>query len=58
MPFIILLFCPLIVSAIGGGFITDDNKGKRTLGFVLVAIAAIGVIIQIAVQIVNPVYYL
>ena len=58
MLYIILLFCPIVVAAIGGGYITDDDKGKRTLGFVLVGIATLGVILQIAWQIVDPTYYL
>jgi hypothetical protein len=58
MLYIVLLFLPIVVAAIGGGFITDDAPGKRNLGFALVAIATIGVIVQIAVQIANPTYYL
>jgi len=58
MFYVFLLFLPIVVSAIGGGYITDTNKTKRTVGFVLVAIATLGVIIQIVAQIINPTYYL
>jgi putative effector of murein hydrolase LrgA (UPF0299 family) len=55
---LVLLFVPLVVSVIGGALITDDSDGKRKAGFVIVVIATLGVIAQIAWQIVNPTYYL
>jgi uncharacterized membrane protein YoaK (UPF0700 family) len=58
MPYVILLFLPIVVGAIGGGFITDEEASKRTIGFVLVVIATVLVIAQIAWQIVDPTYYL
>ncbi len=58
MLYVFLLFLPLVVAAIGGGFITDDVPGKRNLGFALVALATLGVILQIAWQIADPIYYL
>ncbi|MDR2673254.1 MAG: hypothetical protein LBC35_08315 [Coriobacteriales bacterium] len=58
MLYVILMFLPIVVGAIGGGYITDETASKRTLGFVLVAIATAGVILQIAWQIVDPTYYL
>ncbi|MDR3315938.1 MAG: hypothetical protein LBS98_05635 [Coriobacteriales bacterium] len=58
MLYVILLFIPIVVAAIGGGYITDEVKSKRTLGFALVALATLGVILQIAWQIADPTYYL
>ncbi|MDR2196922.1 MAG: hypothetical protein LBO07_03040 [Coriobacteriales bacterium] len=55
---LILLFVPLVISVVGGALITDENAGKRTAGFVIVVIATLGVIAQIAWQIVDPTYYL
>jgi hypothetical protein len=48
----------MIIGAVGGGFITDDNTNKRIAGFVLVAIAALGVVLQILWQVVDAQYYL
>lgn len=58
MLYVILLFCPIVVGAIGGGYITDEEASKRNIGFALVALATLGVILQIAWQIVDPTYYL
>jgi hypothetical protein len=58
MLYVILLFLPIAIGAIGGGFITDEAPGKRNLGFALVALATLGVILQIAWQIADPTYYL
>ena len=58
MLYVFLLFLPLAVAVVGGGLITDDAPGKRNAGFALVALATLGVILQIAWQIADPTYYL
>jgi hypothetical protein len=58
MLYVVLMFLPIVVAAIGGGYITDEAPNKRALGFTLVAIATLGVILQIAWQIIDPTYYL
>ena len=58
MIWIILLAVPLILGAIGAALATDDKKSNQVIGFTIVAIAAIGIIIQIGMQVVDPIYYL
>lgn len=58
MLYVFLMFLPIVIGAIGGGYITDEVPSKRNLGFALVALATLGVILQIAWQIVDPTYYL
>lgn len=58
MQYVLLMFLPVAISAIGGGWITDDSSSKRILGFILVGIATVGIIALIVWQIVDPGYYI
>lgn len=57
MQYVLLMFMPMLISAIGGGLITDENAGKKTVGFVLVIIASLGIVSLIIWQIIDPTYY-
>jgi uncharacterized membrane protein len=57
MHYIVLMFVPLAASFIGGGFIIDENKSRRVLGFALVIAAAALMIAMIIWQILDPAYF-
>lgn len=57
MPFIILMAMPAICCICGGALVTDESKGKRTVGFILVAIGVLIIASLIVTQILNPTYY-
>ncbi|MDR0501167.1 MAG: hypothetical protein LBG97_08030 [Coriobacteriales bacterium] len=58
MQYVLLMFLPLCIAAVGGGFITDEEQGKRNAGFALVAIATVAVIGLIAWSMIDPTYYI
>lgn len=58
MQYVLLMALPLIISVIGGGYITDESSSKRTLGFACVVVATILVVALIAWQMIDPTYYI
>lgn len=57
MQYVLLMCLPMVISAVGGGLITDESSSKKMLGFILVIIACVGIVALIAWQIVDPNYY-